>query len=313
MITFVIATRNRAALLDEALASLVAQHPIREPWGILVVDNGSSDETPAVVARYARTHPSVSYLLEPTPGASRARNAGAAAASTPYVVFFDDECTAAAGYLSRARELIVQKRPICFGGPVLPRYHAAHPRPAWFKDEYGSFSLPEHNPSDGPPALSAGNLGFERAAFLALGGFDPGLGPAGSRMTYGEENALVAAAARAYGPRRIQYDAALVNYHLVRPEKFRWSHIIRENYLRGIARGRLACSIQENTSEFSTGGNPATPCWPRLSDVLLDLSFGRLWAEPAAYPDPRNVIYERWMGYVRALGYFTGRFLAGRK
>ena len=55
-ITVIIATYNRAALLDECLAHLRAQ-AFRPGDEVIVVDNGSTDETSAVVARHqARVH-----------------------------------------------------------------------------------------------------------------------------------------------------------------------------------------------------------------------------------------------------------------
>jgi glycosyltransferase involved in cell wall biosynthesis len=84
-ISVVIATRNRDALLDGALASLRAQLGAPEIEAV-VVDNGSSDDTRAVAERHA-----AAYVFEARPNRALARNAGIAAATGEIVLFVDDD------------------------------------------------------------------------------------------------------------------------------------------------------------------------------------------------------------------------------
>src|SRR5436305_9869201 len=87
-VSVVIPTYNRAALLREALASVLAQTlPARE---IAVVDDGSTDETAALVAELTTAGAPIVYL----PGSHEnrrgpARNWGAAATTAPYIAFLD--------------------------------------------------------------------------------------------------------------------------------------------------------------------------------------------------------------------------------
>jgi glycosyltransferase involved in cell wall biosynthesis len=84
-ISVVIATRNRAALLDGALASLRAQigAPAIE---CIVVDNGSTDATHAVAGKFDAT-----YVYAAQPNRALARNAGVAVASGEILLFIDDD------------------------------------------------------------------------------------------------------------------------------------------------------------------------------------------------------------------------------
>jgi glycosyltransferase involved in cell wall biosynthesis len=84
-ISVVIATRNRAALLDGALASLRAQIGAPEIEAI-VVDNGSTDDTRAVAERHGAI-----YCFEARPNRALARNVGIAAATGEIVLFVDDD------------------------------------------------------------------------------------------------------------------------------------------------------------------------------------------------------------------------------
>lgn len=80
----VIPAYNSAATLGRALDSVGAQTlPAHE---IIVVDDGSTDETPAV----ARCHGTrLTYLRQTNAGVAAARNAGAAAASGDWLAFLD--------------------------------------------------------------------------------------------------------------------------------------------------------------------------------------------------------------------------------
>ena len=71
LVSVVIPVRNGSRYLREAMESVLDQD--YKDLELIVVDNGSKDESRAVAA--ARQGP-VRILLEPTPGASHARNTG---------------------------------------------------------------------------------------------------------------------------------------------------------------------------------------------------------------------------------------------
>ncbi|MGE5597685.1 MAG: glycosyltransferase family 2 protein [Hyphomicrobiales bacterium] len=85
-VSVVIPTRDRAALLAGALRSVQALARDDLELEILVVDNGSTDDTPQVVRAAG-----AKLLLCDTPGAAAARNTGMRAATSPYIAFLDDD------------------------------------------------------------------------------------------------------------------------------------------------------------------------------------------------------------------------------
>jgi GT2 family glycosyltransferase len=90
LVSAIITTHNRARLVADAIASALGQEGAGREFGLetVVIDDASTDETPAVVARY----PSVRYLRHPERrGLSAARNTGFAATSGSYVAFLDDD------------------------------------------------------------------------------------------------------------------------------------------------------------------------------------------------------------------------------
>jgi GT2 family glycosyltransferase len=90
----IVATRNRAANLRRCIASLQAMEPVKGRWEILVVDNNSHDETPAVAreAAAAGGQAEVRYLFAGRRGKSEALNAGIVNARGAVVAFTDDDC-----------------------------------------------------------------------------------------------------------------------------------------------------------------------------------------------------------------------------
>lgn len=80
----IIPTYNAAATLGRAVVSVLDQHhPAHE---VIVVDDGSTDETAATVAAFGNR---VRYLFQRNAGVSAARNAGVAAATGDWLAFLD--------------------------------------------------------------------------------------------------------------------------------------------------------------------------------------------------------------------------------
>ena len=66
---------------------------------MVVVDNGSTDETPSVARSFAGSLP-VDVIREETVGIPHARNAGVARCTGDIVAFLDDDCEAEPGWLA---------------------------------------------------------------------------------------------------------------------------------------------------------------------------------------------------------------------
>lgn len=90
LVSVVIPTRNRAGLLPRAIRSVLEQ-----TFGdleLLVIDDGSTDDTPAVLASHATVDARVrTCRLERGGGAPAARNVGIVLARGRYVAFLDDD------------------------------------------------------------------------------------------------------------------------------------------------------------------------------------------------------------------------------
>lgn len=88
----IIPTFNRAATLPRAINSLLRQRDAAE-LDILVIDDGSTDETPLLLADLMREHAEIRMLRQPNTGVAGARNAGLAhlLPETEFVTFLDSD------------------------------------------------------------------------------------------------------------------------------------------------------------------------------------------------------------------------------
>ena len=120
-VTVAICTRNRAAQLRRALESVCGLIvPKGATWEVIVVDNGSSDETPKILQDFAARLP-LRRLFEPEPGVSRSRNCALEAAQGRYVCWTDDDVLLSPHWLAAYLEAF-KRHPdaVLFGGPLEP-------------------------------------------------------------------------------------------------------------------------------------------------------------------------------------------------
>lgn len=97
----VIPTFNRAELLERTVKALLGQ--MGADLEVIVVDDGSTDSTPARLQRIA--DPRVRLHRQPNQGLAAARNAGFALARGQYVLFNDDDLVPEPGFLAAHLEL----------------------------------------------------------------------------------------------------------------------------------------------------------------------------------------------------------------
>ncbi|WP_234567229.1 glycosyltransferase family 2 protein [Rhodohalobacter sp. 614A] len=88
-VSAIITTKNRADLLPRALDSVLNQtYP---NLGVIVVDDGSDDDTPQIIERYQEKHSIICIRNEQSLGANKARNAGIEKAKGEFVAGLDDD------------------------------------------------------------------------------------------------------------------------------------------------------------------------------------------------------------------------------
>jgi glycosyltransferase involved in cell wall biosynthesis len=223
--TVLIATYNRAARLDETLASLARMRVSADlRWEAIVVDNNSTDETRSVVERHAATFPvRLHYLFESRQGRSSALNAGIAAASGAVLAFTDDDVRVSDGWLDAAcGPLQGPDQSLAYtGGPIRPIWGA--PPPRWLDlsrgDLWGTIAIQNHGGEpfvyeEGRKVPLGANMAARRSLFARVGGFRPDLGRTGGRRLLGQEVPDLLLRAREAGFRGMYVPAMELHHHV---------------------------------------------------------------------------------------------------
>jgi glycosyltransferase involved in cell wall biosynthesis len=189
-ISIVIATRNRSAILRETLESILHPGSIREKdWEVVVVDNGSTDRTPAVCSEFQERWPGhFRCFVEMKAGGSNAKNLGISKAQGEILAFTDDDVRCAPDYPQKIREVFAQHSPDAVQGRVLLDCEGG--RPPWISDavarfmsqrDYGDHVLPWND------NLSGTNMIVRAEVFRRVGGFSPQLGT-GTAVGFAEDS-----------------------------------------------------------------------------------------------------------------------------
>lgn len=216
-ITVVIPTLNGAATLPAQLFALDRQLAA-PPFSVIVVDNGSTDDTARIAKDFAATQFSVQVIDEPVRGINSARNAGCAAAPDGAVLLCDADDEVHPGWLAAMTGALAEG---CWVGGRL---------------DYVSLNTPQVRLVWGAPDLSTyrqvepfvdstfgGNCGFWRSMWEQIGRFDSSISGTG-----GDETEFFMRAWGA-GYRRVDVPAAVVAYRL-RPGL---KGVVRQRYRQG--------------------------------------------------------------------------------
>lgn len=239
-VSVVIPTCNRARLLDGVLASLGRQ-AAAPPFEVVVVDDGSTDDTAAVVARHLAAGLPVRRVHQPNAGLNAARNRGAADARGAILCYLDDDALAGPGWVRAVADTFAaHPDAAAAGGPVRLRFEA--PPPEWLRPRLHQFlSALDGPPEPGwlrPPALPVGaNFALARPWWEKLGGFRAGLDRRRSSLLSNGEVELFRRLLGAGG--RIAWSPAAWVLHRVPPERLTKDWFRRRAFDQGVSDGLL--------------------------------------------------------------------------
>jgi glycosyltransferase involved in cell wall biosynthesis len=197
-LSVVVPVYNDAGNLEAALGRLADQTLPHEAYEVVVVDDGSTDATPGVIAAAAARAPVAVVRFEANRGRAAARNAGIRAARAPVIVFIDSDVLVGRDFLARhlqmhgaaARPVVGRGPVVAIATPVVP----ARPPMTRISSAY----------------LDTANASVPRQALIDAGLFDEGF------RAYGWEDFDLGLRLRARRIRRVFSPAALA-FHVVPP------------------------------------------------------------------------------------------------
>lgn len=167
LVSIVMPVRNRPRIVEHALASVTAQS--LTSWELLVVDDGSTDETLATLQRWAADDPRIRVLSQAQGGVCAARNHGLAAATGHYVAFLDSDNVWRPDFLRLAvAAMHGEGHRAAYAGMVLrDQDDPEHPRYRAFRAGHEHLMVVNH--------VDLNVMVVERALVEQSGGFDESL------------------------------------------------------------------------------------------------------------------------------------------
>jgi len=253
-VSVIIATRDRDALLAQTLEALIAQRWPRDRFEILVIDNGSSDRTRAVVQAAAgrANGPPIRYFYVAEPGKSGAINQALPYATGELLAFTDDDVMTHPTWIERLSSAFAETGADFVAGRILPRWESAPP--SWLSPNlYGVLAIPDNGEArvtitaaDGPSIIPIGaNMAVRADVMRRVGGFRSDLGKLAGTLRTGEDHELCLRMLHA-GCRGI-YEPTAVVHHWVARERLDRRYFRQWLYQNGRDVARVDASYPPST------------------------------------------------------------------
>ncbi len=160
-VSVVIATYNRSQLLLRCLRALESQDYPRDAFEVIVVDDGSDDDTAEVVPQFIETTllPKTLYKRNSHAGPAKARNSGIEQSNEEIVAFIDDDAYADKGWLRRLVECFETRNVEAVEGAVVNIENGILPFCHYTENTAGGQYL-------------TANMAFKRESLITIGMFE---------------------------------------------------------------------------------------------------------------------------------------------
>ena len=243
LVSVVIATRNRSVLLGRTLRALALQRWPCAQLDIIVADNGSTDDTRAVVDRCAADGLPVRHVFVAEPGKSHAVNIALRLTRGDLIAFTDDDVQPDPDWLAGLVRAVEETDADYVAGRILPIWEIAPP--AWMSPPlYGVLAIPENGTqrlpitADGSSQVMpiGANMAVRASVVARLGGLRTDLGKLAGSLRSGEDHEFFLRLLRA-GCRGTYEPSALVR-HLVPASRLNRGYFRRWLFRNG---GDVAC------------------------------------------------------------------------
>jgi len=244
-LSVIIPTRNRAKYLKIALESVLDQTLCSDEYEIIVIDNGSSDNTKEVVDSLNGVYEKrIKYFYEELPGLHNGRHRGIKEARAKILTFADDDIIATSEWLESINESFASTDVVLVGGKVLPKWETSPPdwiSKFWEHDERGKWlghlSLLDFGDKKieiSPYFVYGCNFSIRRDILKQCGGFHPDGMPQELIRYRGDGETAVSRKVLDCGYNAIYAPKAKI-YHLVPTARMTLEYFCRRSYNQGIS------------------------------------------------------------------------------
>lgn len=238
-------TRDRAPVLRKALASLREQTLPPDRFEVLVVDNGSTDDTRMEIESASEQSANIRYLFDSRPGLHVGRHRGLKEAAGDVLVFADDDIRPTPNWLAAIAENFADPTIAMVGGNNYPDFLA--PTPAWLERLWRQpslggqaismlsvLSLPAGRRDISPLLVWGCNFSIRRQVLLEAGGFHPDAMPPELIRFRGDGETHVSGHVAARGLRCV-FDSRASVHHAVPAERMTLEYFRKRAYNQGVS------------------------------------------------------------------------------
>ncbi|MCB5267005.1 MAG: glycosyltransferase [Candidatus Cloacimonetes bacterium] len=182
-LSVIIPTRNRAMVLEKALQSIVNQTISQNHFEVIVVDNGSTDDTKSIVDSFVKKIKNLVYIYDENSGLHIGRHRGLLVAHADVLVYGDDDIEATPTWLEGVIESFEDESVALVGGKNIPNFESTPPN--WILDMWekggeqkvlGYLSILDFGDEIqeiNPNYVFGCNFSIRKAVLLEAGGFHP--------------------------------------------------------------------------------------------------------------------------------------------
>ena len=276
-VSVIIPTLNHAKYLKPALTSVQNQSFPKDEYEIIVVDNGSTDNTRQVTERVIATHPThqIRYIWEPELGLLSGRHRGAKEAKGQILVFIDDDIEADKGWLAAIMNAFQDPSVHLVGGPSVPDYESKPPpwiERFWEQHEYGRMcgwlsllDFGEQIREIDPIFVWGLNYAIRKKTLFEVGGFHPDCIPKHLQRFQGDGETGLSINIRENVLKAVYHPKALV-WHKVPNKRMTIEYFEKRAFYQGVSdsfakirrnyKGGLQSKKQSNLSRLLSWRTP---------------------------------------------------------
>jgi len=306
-ISIIIPTLNRARSLKIAVESVIKQNFPTEQYEILIIDNGSIDNTKDLSDSLIESHRDyvIHYFLEPEPGAVSGRHRGALEAKGNILVFIDDDIKADKNWLKAIDEAFRYPDVHMVGGRNLP-YYEIEP-PVWLNEMWSPtpsggracyylslLDLGDEEREMDPTLVWTLNFSIRKKTLFDLGGLHPDALPKHLLRFRGDGEYGITGKASEKGLKTIYQPKALV-YHIIPSERLTVEYFELRQFYQGVSDSYTHIRVQKGNigkeqelQKSDCGVSRSMPEWDSVYEGYLDRADCNMisgWAWNMNQPD----------------------------
>jgi glucosyl-dolichyl phosphate glucuronosyltransferase len=244
-LSVIVPTLNRSFLLKKFLCSILEQTIDPAVYEVLVVDNGSTDDTYNTVTHFFPLISNLKYFYEASPGLHSGRHRGFLEARGDVLVYADDDIEAFPTWLETIQQCFYKNDVAMVGGKNLPRFESNPPQ--WLEErwepDYAGYRMLEHlsildlgdRPKFVSPFLIFGcNFSVRRQILKEADGFHPDSMPKHLVQYRGDGESHISRYVASQKHKAFYHPDASV-YHWVSNDRMTINYFCSRSYNQGIS------------------------------------------------------------------------------